>query len=637
MNAYPLQNSSYFHKETVDPPELEYLAFTGQFERVRLIFHRVPREDRSQFANKHILNQAIWGGIQKLRELLAVHAEAAAEKEKFFIDDTLKLFIEHCKASQIYPRELFLSIHYWSDELVKLSLPDEALHYIRETLQMGINKYPDIHVMLLSRMAQIFSDKGDLPGALSILSDLSRRPFLITDRNQVPEILFKLGKLTLLNGDVDSYKKLLLSGLRHFYTDIEDRRLFVQQLTKTYRHSYRLFLDRKIGFLNKFLFFIHWLYYKLPDFRRVHLGFVNKTMKLGILGYVYALNYLRGSEEYRVESYLRSNGHQNTAERKSSRFKRVRKFAEKHNRILITRAMGGIGDLLTMTPGLHALRQKYPGKEIHFAIPKRYFSVFANNPDVKLIDIEKDRFDYRNYHKWFNLTDCPAARVESLTAPRVKRSRIDIFARALGLQGMSFWKMDRRPRYFLAEEDKAFRESFWREHRLIDKPVVGVQLYADEVYRDYPYMKQLVEKIARRYKVLVFDAETIEGYDFENVIKVDSYSIRQAFALASGCDMIIAPDSAFLHLSAAFNIPCVALFGPIDGKVRTKHYPYCEYLDARESLGCVACWRNENIPCKLTNMRTSVCMGHIPVARIINVINKKLMERKKDACFEQNL
>jgi ADP-heptose:LPS heptosyltransferase len=299
--------------------------------------------------------------------------------------------------------------------------------------------------------------------------------------------------------------------------------------------------------------------------------------------------------------------------------------------------MGGIGDLLTMTPGIHALRKKYPGKEIHFAIPKRYFSVFANNPDVKLIDIEKDDFDYRDYQKWFNLTDCPAARVESLTAPRVKRSRVDIFARALGIRGMRFRRMDRRPRYFLAEEEKAFRESFWWEHGLIGQPVVGVQLHADETYRDYPYMEQLVEKISRRYKVLVFDAKPIEGYDFENVIKVDSYSIRQAFALAGGCDMIIAPDSAFLHLSAAFNIPCVGLFGPIDGRVRTKDYPLCEYLDARGSLNCVACWRNETIPCKLTNMRTSVCMGHIPVARILKAVNRTLSERKKDACFEQSM
>ncbi|MEZ4766272.1 MAG: hypothetical protein R3C26_24715 [Calditrichia bacterium] len=79
-----------------------------------------------------------------------------------------------------------------------------------------------------------------------------------------------------------------------------------------------------------------------------------------------------------------------------------------------------------------------------------------------------------------------------------------------------------------------------------------------------------------------------------------------------------------MHLSAALNVPCVALFGPIDGKMRTKHYPLCEYLDASQQLGCVFRWRNETIPCKLTNMRTSVCMGDIRIPQILAAVNRGL-------------
>lgn len=631
MNAYKMQNPASPVYDAVNLPELEYIAFTGQFEQVHAVFHRIPREERKKFASKHILNQAIWGGIGKLRKLLAVHAESSAEVEKAFIDDTLILFIEHCKFSQIYPRELFQSILYWSDELVRLSLADEALYYIEEALIMGINKYPDLQIMLLNRMAQVYNDKGDVPRALSILSDLAHRPFLITDRNQIPEILLKHGQLALRNGDAESYKMMLFGGLRHFYTNIEDRRLFVEQLSKTYRHAYRLFFDRKIGMADKLLFFVHWFYYNMPDFGRIKFRIINNTVKVGILGYVYALNYFRGSEQLQKKSTVRkfrrrfgSNG------KDADSFNAIQNPRETSENILITRAMGGIGDLLMMTPGIHALKRKYPDREIHLAIPKRYFSVFKGNDDVVLIDIEKDRFNHEAYHKWYNLSDCPASRVEARTAPRVKTSRIDIFAGALGIYGPRLWKMDRRPRYVLSEEDKEFREAFWQRHGLAGKEVIGVQLHADEVYRDYPHMEQLVRKLARRKTVLVFDAKPITGYDFANIIKVDSYNIRQAFALVSRCNAIVAPDSAFVHLSAAFNITCVALFGPIDGEVRTKHYPLCVYLDARTTLNCVSCWRNENIPCKLTNMRVSVCMGHIPVSRILAVIEKKPKNKVDD-------
>ena len=631
MNTYQFPPAAYENKNVIDPAELEYIAFTGQYERVHTLFHKIPREDRDHFADKYILHQAIWGGIQKLRKALAAHAELAARSEKAFVDETLNLFISRCMTSGIYPKELFQSILFWSDELVQLSLMDEALKYIDRALEMGINKFPELRVMLLSRMAQIYNDKGNLPRAYSILSELAQRPFLISNRNLIPEILFKQGKLALMSGDLECYRVMLLGGLRHFYTNLNDRRQFVDQLLKTYRCFYKLLLDRRIGVTDRLLFFAHWFYYKMPDFGRIKLRIINNAVKLGVLGYVYILNYFRGNEQFSPQiTPAKKKLHRRLNRKGSDLLKSPGNSLRTRENILITRAMGGIGDLLMMTPGIHALKQKYPDKEIHLAIPKRYFPVFRGNDDVTLVDIENDRFDCLAYQRWYNLTDCPASRVEARTAPRVKRSRIDIFANSLGIRGIRLWKMKRQPRYFLSEEDKEFRESFWINQGLIGKEVIGVQLHADEIYRDYPHMEQLVREIARSRTVLLFDAQPIRGYDFDNVIKVDSCNLRQAFALASRCNVIVAPDSAFVHFSAAFNIPCVGLFGPIDGKVRTKHYPTCRYLDARENLNCMPCWRNESIPCKLTNMRLSICMGHIPVTGILAAVERKLKDPFSD-------
>ena len=172
-----------------------------------------------------------------------------------------------------------------------------------------------------------------------------------------------------------------------------------------------------------------------------------------ILGYVYGLNYIRRNE------HLKSQ--ESSGELKYPALVRNYNFNVKENnrkKILITRAMGGIGDLLMMTPGFHFLKEKFPLHEIHLAIPKRYFSSLEGNKDVILRDIEDPDLNHLQYGKWFNFSDCPAARIESRTAPEVKESRIDIFAKALGNKRVRLWKLDRKPRYFINEKEHYLKD-----------------------------------------------------------------------------------------------------------------------------------------------------------------------------------
>ncbi len=609
------------HREPLQPGELKYMAFTGQFERVYSIYKRIPPEDKPRYANKYVYSQVVWGGLLKLRKFLAVHKESSAEREKAFIDEVVKEFIATCRQRREFPRELFETLLYWSDELVQLVLPAEAVGYIHQALEMGCNKFPTLQLQFLSRMARIANDRGNLQEAFRILGDLARRPYLLTDRNLVPEILFDLSQTALKIGETGYYKKLIFLGLHYFYTDTESRRIFVVQILKTYRRFYRVFFQKDLRAVDKLLFAVHWLYFKMPDFGRLRLGFIHRMLRFGVLGMVYAMNYFfPGSDPARVEPPAQIHFSANGKAR-----------PQRKRNILITRAMGGIGDLLMMTPGLHARKQKHPNEEIVLALPRRYFAVFQSNPDVTVVDIEKTGLAPATFRKWYNFTDCPAARVEARTAPKVKKSRIEIFAAAMGVGPLTRRRMDMRPRYFVQPEEVAFRQAFWQRHGLHGRPVVGVQLQADETYRNYPHMPALVQALSRRFSVLIFDGRPIEGLDFPNVIKVDRYPLREAFALAGGCDVLVAPDSAFVHLSAALKIPCVALFGPIDGQVRTRNYPLCEFLDVRANLGCVPCWRNETIPCKLTNMRSSVCMGDIEVARVVKAVEQKILRRNKHA------
>ena len=64
----------------------------------------------------------------------------------------------------------------------------------------------------------------------------------------------------------------------------------------------------------------------------------------------------------------------------------------------------------------------------------------------------------------------------------------------------------------------------------------------------------------------------------------------------------------------------VGLFGPTDGRVRGHDYPRARTLDARRTLACVPCWRNEATACALTGMRPSACLGEIAPADVVRAV-----------------
>lgn len=609
--------------------QLYLMAYSGQYELVHSKFFGLPVDERELYNDKEILSQVIWGCLQRINQFKNVVNYKSVNEETERLNQVLFQFVSYCRNKKSFPRELFQAILYVSEELIAQQKLEDAAKYLELAVELGINKYPNLRIDAINKLSEIFSKKGSTSEAAAELIKLANFPYLLTDRNQIPEVYYRLSKNSLKSGRIKEYKRFLFIGLKYFYTNEDERRRIFNQLKLTYKNSFLLLLNSEVSFTTKLVYFAHWVHFNLPDFGKIKLGFINKLSRKVLLAFIYFYNYLFNAGNPHFIKRDEQNDFPVLVGSDKNKTD-VSKAIKKSKAVLITRAMGGIGDLLMTTPGLHALKKKHPRKELHLAIPKRYFPLFYENRDVKLIDIESDFFSQFNYSKWYNFTDCPAARGESRKAPKVKKGRIELFARALGVRGLRLKLINKMPRYFLTDDEKEFAKIFWQELGLLGNKVIGIQLKADESYRNYPLMEQLVEKISQKYKVLLFDGEKIDGFDFENVIKIDSFSLRKAFALAHKCDVIVAPDSSFVHFAAAFNKPTVAIYGPIDGKVRTKDYPNCTYVDSRKSLGCLPCWRNENIPCKLTGMRASACLEGIPVTNIVEEIEKKLKENNND-------
>lgn len=554
-------------------------------------FAEVPPEHRPAYASRDVLVEAVRGGLARARSLpadavdLKVHTRAIVEA-------ALELFVSATQHDHPRPRELFLAALEWIDDLVESSHLDDALTWCRRAAGLGAASYPDLPPRFHLREATTLIALGHVAQADALLRAGDERPELLSDRSLVPVLANALGTTSLHVGRASEFERLLFAGLRAFYTNLDQRLALVVRLRRASRGSLRLLARGDLRGRDRLLYLIHWLALRLP-----WPGAVSSLVGRVLLAGLYAANYARPPRVPAARSIPRWGAAP----------------------LLVTRAMGGIGDLLMMTPGLAALRRQHPGRVIHLAVPRRYFPLFEGNDDVELVDIEQS-IDRARYGAWFNLTDCPAARVESLTAPRVRLNRIDIFAKALGVRGGALREMDRRPRYVVSPEERGWRERFLAQQGLEGARPIGVQLRADERYRDTPLMAAIVRRLAREWPVLVFDSRPITGLEGPNIVLVDRVSMRSAFSLAGACGAIVAPDSSFLHVAAALGVPSLGVFGPTDGRVRAMDYPLARFVDARTTLHCVPCWRNEDTPCALTGMRPSACLNEIDADAVVSLL-----------------
>jgi ADP-heptose:LPS heptosyltransferase len=292
--------------------------------------------------------------------------------------------------------------------------------------------------------------------------------------------------------------------------------------------------------------------------------------------------------------------------------------------IIVTRAMGGIGDLLIMTAGLRALSRRRATK-VKLVVERKFFDLFRNNPYVELIDIDGPPVDVVDCKAWHNLTQCPAAKYESMRRPFVRKGRAELFAAGMGvgkrLLDAHGWQVE----YPLDEAQEQFRHAFLQDNNLGSRPIVGVQPYARDSYKDHQEIWRFVAALGERYDIIVFhDLETGLAAG-PGMASTAGLTLAESIALVSALDAVVCVDSGFLHAAAAFDVPAVALFGPTDGGLFTRHHSRATVVNANDQFACAPCWRNEDVPCSLTgSYGPSPCIAAIKVKTVLAAVEAAL-------------
>jgi ADP-heptose:LPS heptosyltransferase len=600
------------------PLELGRIAFENHHAEV---FHAwldmAAEARRDALRDRHIFVSV----SNCVRAHLADQIKIDREQANHFVEELCETVAWLAQGRVGFTEEWFHGLEQLAGAFTDRNFVTQARAVTALGLQTGAYRFPRFAQALAVHAAYLDALMGRREEAAAAALRLVNRPFLLPNRRDLPRMVQKLMHVLANSGHLAVYRQILWKGVSSLHARGALRDALVEQIVKTYRGVFRAVLRGDAPLLHRLLLLLgdsSRLAAKVPGLAVLRAHLPLRWLHTGCLYVLDRLIFFRPAAAWpqkpqRAEAVP-------LLDRLRTRMRAG--SSAQPRRVLVTRAMGGLGDVLMMTPGLQALARRSPKLEIHFAIPQSFHALLDGLQGVRLLDINADTIDVTRYHRWINLTDCPAGRVEAHQFPNVRHNRIEIFARAMGVSRRRLARhIGLLPFYRVTKEEHAWATQALAEMNPRGLPVIGVQPFAADSYRNWPHMERLVARLAEHALVLVFHHEDPAGFEGANVVKVVR-PLRQSVALLALCERVVVPDSSFLHFSAALGIPAVAIFGAISGRVRTRNYPNVRLLaPAKSEFPCYPCWRHEHKPCHLTNGRESVCLRSISVEQVIDAVD----------------
>lgn len=249
-------------------------------------------------------------------------------------------------------------------------------------------------------------------------------------------------------------------------------------------------------------------------------------------------------------------------------------------KILVKRRLGGIGDVLMTTPLLRAIKKHVPHCTLTYATDMAYSQgaladIIRRNPYVDELTQHGSTSD-AIYDYSIDITSTGLSEEKKGSIPP---NRIDMFAQAAGLSVAD----DPVPIYYTSEEEKELArkemEKFSSPLDRKDAVVFVVQARSNDARRTWPLtsVQKLCDLLSKNenHRVLLFDwGNTAELFkENERLFVIKDKEFKYCASMIEASDMVICPDSSFLHLSGAFFKKTVSIFGPIPPESRINHYP----------------------------------------------------------------
>lgn len=286
--------------------------------------------------------------------------------------------------------------------------------------------------------------------------------------------------------------------------------------------------------------------------------------------------------------------------------------------ILVFRT-GGIGDLLFIQPNLRYLKEKYPTCTIKFACGPQYQSMVESWDCVdELIDLPFNVSELRNsnYHSLFEgvIERCRQAR---------NNNAYRLFSSWMGLNLPDELLIPKqKPKEKCVEEFKTILSNL----NIEPKDFLLFQLRSSTPIRtpSLEFWKKMIDDLTDRgIKIAIIDSkrmsEKVEIFikTLKNTDKVYNFAeysptLDYTIAATSLASMVVATDSALIHIAASLDVKCYGIFGPFPGEIRLSTYKKAKWVNAQRH--CAPCFLHQPTPCNQATVSPySPCYNNIDI------------------------
>ena len=334
-----------------------------------------------------------------------------------------------------------------------------------------------------------------------------------------------------------------------------------------------------------------------------------------------------------------------------------------------------LGDVILTLPLVQILKESVPDSLVDFIAIPETSDIVKNHPDISdVIVYDKHgkqksilsflRFRNRLRAAHYDAVLCPHRSLRSCLLVRATQAKIrvgfDKAALKSAFTDVMPWKfgvheIDRNrsllnrlladgpstsgfshelPKIFIPDEYRLKAERFLSEHN-VGQPYAVVAPGTIWETKRYPVdmMVEIVRKLSNRFDNIVVvggkkDMNLIKNFDSLDdkvVLAIGNLPIMSSAEIIKGSSLLIANDSAPVHIASAFGVPAVAVFGPT---IRDfGFFPYHERSKVVEvdGLGCRPCSIHGGHNCPIS---TFDCMRKISPDKIIAAASELLWELK---------
>lgn len=338
--------------------------------------------------------------------------------------------------------------------------------------------------------------------------------------------------------------------------------------------------------------------------------------------------------------------------------------------------LGALGDIILAVPSFRMLKKRFPNARITLLVDKKLVGIVGNCPyvdDVETFDRKEKKESLKRFLKLVkrlrshtfdisvDLQNNARTHLLAFLAGiprrygykrgvfgRLLTSKVDLLKEAVSpvlhqfrvLRCLGITNCDQRLELIPKKEDNEYIEGIFSDAWINPKQnCVGLCLGSSKKWKTKRWGLRNFIALARKLseksgvRIIIVGAQEEKGLadkfvkecDFPVLNLVGKTNLSQLVSLISRIDVLVAGDSAPLHVACSVNTSAVVLFGPTDPK---RHFNFGKDQKViRKELPCSPCYQK-----KCSTLR---CMKGISVDEVSEAVTEKL--RKKDAAKRQEV